>query len=94
MLSVKTSKSMGCTFLGKGIVDHPEMGVVDECREVVMDELDVFGEWTGNETKIVMLRTDNGYAFDENMLRNGTFKIENYAPNWRWFAAADYPWKV
>ena len=88
---VKSSKSMGCTFFGKGFIDHPEMGVVTDCREVTFDEKDVYGEWTGNETKIVMLKTDNGYAIDENMLRSGMFRVENYAPNWR--AEGSYPWK-
>ena len=88
---VKSSKPMGCTFFGKGICGHPEMGVVEECREVVMDEKDVFGEWIGNETTIVMLRTDNGYAFDESLLRDRILEIENYAPNWR--AKAGYPWR-
>lgn len=84
-LFVKSSTSYGCTFLGKGIVGHPEMGVVCECREVIFDEWDHVGHhWTGrNEVVKVMLRTDTGYSFDNDMLRDGVFEIENYAPNWR-----------
>ena len=85
MLQVKSSKSHGCLFLGKGIVNHPEMGVVVECREVVFDKWDIMRtEWFGRfeETRI-MYRTDTGYSFDETQLQDGTFQIEQYAPNWR-----------
>lgn len=92
MYSVKSSTAMGCTFLGKGIKHRPEMGVVMECREVVMDEKDIFGEWAGEELIVVMFRTDNGYVFDGRQLQDGSIVIENYAPNWR--AKAGYPWKV
>ena len=75
----------GCVFLGKGIVDHPEMGVIIECRKVVFDEWDVmFQEWLGKrETTKVMYRTDTGYAFDHSRIEDGTYEIEQYAPNWR-----------
>lgn len=83
-LQVKSSVMVGCVFLGKGIVGHPEMGVIVECREVVFDMWDVmFQEWTGkHEMTKVMYRTDTGYAFDQDTL-DGMYQIENYAPNWR-----------
>lgn len=85
MLSVKHSAPYGCTFLGKGIEDHPEMGVVVECRLVWFDEWDtMFQHWTGkSECRRIMYRTDNGYAFDRDAIMDGTYKIELYAPNWR-----------
>ena len=81
---VKKSSRHGCTFLGKGIVDHPEMGFVVECREVILDEWDsISEEWKGSEERRIMFRTDTGYAFDFNQLHDLPFKIEQYAPNWR-----------
>lgn len=84
-LQVKSSINRGCTFFGKGIVNRPEMGVVVECREVLLDEWDVgFCHWSGrNEVTKIMYRTDNGYSFDDDMLADGMFEIEEYAPNWR-----------
>lgn len=85
MLQVKNSTPKGCTYLGKGFVDHPEMGVVVECREVVFDTWDVmYGHWTGkNEKTITMVRTDTGFAFDERDIWDGRYELEQYAPSWR-----------
>lgn len=86
MLNVKYSKSCGCVFFGKGIVDRPEMGVVSECREVVFDEFDVMRqEWKGREVVKIVYKTDNGYSFDDDDIRgsNARLKIDNYAPSWR-----------
>lgn len=85
MLSVKASTPYGCTFLGKGIVNRPEMGVVCECRLVRFDEWDVMRQcWTGRgETQKIMYRTDNGYSFDHDSIVDGTYQIEQYAANWR-----------
>ena len=92
MLSVKASAPYGCTFLGKGIVGREEMGVVIECRMVWFDEWDVMQQrWIGkNQVRKIMYRTDNGYAFDHDALVDGTYKIEQYAPNWR--ARKNNPW--
>ena len=82
-LLVKRSNRHGCVFLGKGIKDHPEMGVVVECREVTLDEWDSFSRrWKGNEQKRILFRTDVGYAFDSQALGK-IYEIEQYAPNWR-----------
>lgn len=84
MLSVKKSVSCGCTFLGKGIVGHPEMGVVYDCREVTFDEWDLMrGEWLDREETRIVYKTDNGYVFDQEMLHDKAFEIELYAENWR-----------
>lgn len=85
MLSVKMSASYGCAFLGKGIVNRPEMGVVCECRLVWFDEWDVVRQcWTGDgATRRILYRTDTGYSFDHDSIADGTYKIEEYAPNWR-----------
>jgi len=84
MLQVKSSKAHGCLFLGKGIVGHPEMGVVVDARFVTFDTWDVMrGQWAGHEESRVLYRTDTGYSFDETRLQDGTYTIEEYAPNWR-----------
>ena len=85
MLQVKFSRPIGCVFLGKGIEGRPEMGVVCDCREVTFDEWDVvYQSWKGaNVVCRTMYRTDNGYSFDQTQLDDGTFRIEEYAPNWR-----------
>ena len=84
-LQVKYVRPMGCTFLGKGIVNHPEMGIVTQSAEVVFDTFDVMRQvWTdAHELKKVVYKTDNGYVFDEDQLADGYFEIEEYAPNWR-----------
>lgn len=80
---VKESRRHGCTFLGKGIEGHPEMGVVVECREVILDEWDsVLKHWKGDNEKRIMFRTDTGYAFDAQALGD-IYQIEQYAPNFR-----------
>lgn len=86
MLYVKGWKPCGCTFLGKGIVDHPEMGVIIDCREVIFDEWSIAGHWTGREEQSrIMYKTDTGYVFDDSDLCGDTprFKVELYAPNVR-----------
>ena len=86
MLDVKNDRGVGCTFLGKGIVDRPEMGVVVECREVTFDEWDfIEQEWKDCEVKKLLYRTDTGYVFDEDDIfgDQARFQIELYAPNWR-----------
>lgn len=94
MLNVKASKPHGCVFLGKGIEGRPEMGVIEDCREVLFDEWDVMrGQWTGlHEKTVVMYKTDNGYVFDETFIfgKKPILKIEEYAPNWR--AHKDHVW--
>lgn len=84
-LLVKKSVQYGCTFLGKGIVGRPEMGVIRECRLVWFDEWDVMRQcWMErNEIRRIMYRTDTGYAFDHDSIADGTYKIKGYAPNWR-----------
>lgn len=81
-LYVKKSEKIGATFLGKGIVGHPEWGVVVEVRDVTFDQKDVFGDWEGTEFTQTWCRTDNGFTFDAARL-GGDILIENYAPNWR-----------
>ena len=83
MLHVKSSEAAGCRYLGKGFVDHPEMGVVVECRKVVLDKWDVARGWKGDEHAITMVRTDTGFAFDEQDIWDGKYEIELYAANWR-----------
>ena len=83
-LNIKTRSELGCSFLGKGIVGHPEMGVVERVVDLIMAEQDVFGDWVdGTETNISLILTDNGFSFDSRLLVNGTYVIENYAPNFR-----------
>lgn len=80
---VKKSTDSGCVFLGKGIKNHPEMGVVCAAREVTFDEYDVmFQHWTGHEITRILYKTDTGYCFDNTQLGD-VFEIELYAPNWR-----------
>lgn len=80
---IKSVSKIGCTFLGKGIKGHPEMGVVSEAKSVIFAEKDVFGDWVdGTEQEFVLVRTDNGFCFDSDML-DRLFVIENYAPNYR-----------
>lgn len=85
MLRTKKIETCGCTFLGKGIVGRPEMGVVAEAKMVTFDEWDFIDlNWKGEEVTRTMYWTDNDYAFDDTMLRpDGPFEIELYAPNWR-----------
>lgn len=86
MLDVKVDKGAGCTFIGKGIIGRPEMGVVIECREVTFDEWSFTEmDWKDQEVKKLLYRTDTGYVFDEDDIFgvNARFKIEQYAPNWR-----------
>lgn len=91
MLSVKYSEHVGCTFLGKGLEGHPEMGVIVAAKAVVFDEWDCFSQtWKNKEVGRVMYFTDNGYAFDDSLLEEGVYKIELYAPNWR--AHKGTPW--
>ena len=83
-LDVKRDKGAGCTFLGKGIVGRPEMGVVAECREVTFDEWDFMEqEWKNCEVKKLLYRTDTGYVFDDDDIRgpDARLEIEQYAPN-------------
>ena len=85
-MNVKNSKEYGCTFLGKGIVGRPEMGVVVQCREVIFDEWDVMRQdWKGHEVKKLVFKTDTGYVFDEDdyLGPDARLEIELYAPNWR-----------
>lgn len=85
-LYTKASRYAGCTFLGKGIVGCPEMGVIVECREVTFDEWDIIEqEWKNCEVKKLLYRTDTGYVFDEDDIRgpDAWFEIEQYAPNCR-----------
>lgn len=84
MLDVKADRGAGCTFLGKGFVGHPEMGVIQECREVTFDEWDSFEmDWKDLEVKKLMYRTSTGYVLDEDMImgNHALFEIEQYAPN-------------
>ena len=86
MLDVKVDRGAGCTFLGKGIVGRPEMGVIEECREVTFDEWDfIEQDWKDCEVKKLVYRTDTGYVFDEDDIfgADARFEIEQYAPNWR-----------
>ena len=86
MLDVKRDKAAGCTFLEKGIVGRPEMGVVAECREVTFDEWDFIEQsWKDREVKRLLYRTDTGYVFDESDIfgPDARLEIEQYAPNWR-----------
>lgn len=86
MLYVKSSVPVGCTYLGKGFVGHPEMGVVVDRREVLFDDWDVMrAEWTGKREETHMLiRTDNGFVLDEaDIFERHFYEIEDYAPNWR-----------
>ena len=84
-LQVKYVRPMGCVFLGKGIVDRPEMGIVTECAEVIFDTFDVMRQvWTdAHEEKKIVYKTDNGFVFCEDELESGYYEIEEYAPNWR-----------
>ena len=81
MLYVKKTNTEGCTFLGKGIKGHPEMGVVVDCRVVCLDEMDIYKNWKNNEVSVILVRTSTGYAFDASKLRDRTYEIEEYAPN-------------
>ena len=85
-LYTKVSRCAGCTFLGKGIVGRPEMGVVAECRDVTFDEWDIIEQdWKDCEVKKLVYRTDTGYVFDETDIFGAAarFEIEQYAPNCR-----------
>ena len=84
MLDVKVDRAAGCTFLGKGIVGRPEMGVIEECREVTFDEWDSFEmEWKDLKVKKLVYKTSTGYVIDDDMLMGNSalFEIEQYAPN-------------
>ena len=84
MLDVKIDRGAGCTFLGKGIVGHPEMGVIEECREVTFDEWDNFEmEWKDLEIKKLVYKTSTGYVIDEEMLMGNhrVFEIEEFVDN-------------
>ena len=86
MLDVKNDLGAGCTFLGKGIVGRPEMGVIVDCRKIVFDEWDFFEQcWKGCETTKLVYKTDTGYIFDEDDIfgANPRLEVEQYAPNWR-----------
>lgn len=84
MKSIKKSIGHGCTFLGKGIIDHPEMGVVVECRQITFDDWDpITSEWKGDELITLMYWTDNDFSFVQDDLDSGRFQIELYAPNIR-----------
>ena len=86
MLHVKSARPVGCTYLGKGFVGHPEMGVVVDRREVLFDKWDVMkADWTGaHEMTIFMIRTDTGFVLNEDdIFEKHYFDIEEYAPNWR-----------
>ena len=79
MLDVKNDCAGGCTFIGKGFVGHPEMGTVEECREVTFDEGDPFEmEWKNLEVKKRMYKTSTGYVLDKDQIRDH-FEIELYA---------------
>ena len=99
MLDVKVDRGAGCTFLGKGIVGHPEMGVIEECREVTLDEWDPFEmDWKDLEVKQLMYKTSTGYVFDEHQImgNDALFEIEQYVPNdWPHLVLATEPirWK-
>lgn len=93
MKNIKCVSRIGCVFLGKGIVGHPEMGAIVEAVLVTFDKKDIFGNWEGDEEDILMVRTDNGFAFDAAELgSHGHYQIEEYAPNWR-AENEFYPWK-
>ena len=81
-MKIKKFKSVGCTFLGKGLVGRPEMGIIVEAKAVVFDETDIFGNWKNVETETVMYRTSNGFVFDDDDLREKRLEVEPYAPNW------------
>ena len=85
MLYVKSSTPLGCAFLGKGIVGHPEMGAVTEARLVVFDKWNsTLGCWTEeDEMTLDLYRTDTGFTVTGDQLKDGTYRIEEYAPNWR-----------
>lgn len=86
MLDVKNDRAAGCPFLGKGIVDRPEMGVIVDCREVTFDEWDPYvAYWKGCEVKKLVYRTDTGFVFDEDDLwgEYARLRVEQYAPNIR-----------
>lgn len=83
MLVVKKSRRAGCLYLGKGFVDHPEMGAISDYREVTFDEIDSLGHWSGNEVVVYMVHTDTGFAFDERFIYDGTYKLDEWAFNWR-----------